>query len=138
VKLAGGDDRVEHILERLAPILWEARCDKVIAIRDAETEDPAVIERRLKLKAQRARVSVVIAKRALEAWLLADFKPNPLPRLESLSNPKAEMKKRFRAAGGKDYVPAGDAPKIAKDCDPDRIAERCPSFQKLIKLVQDP
>lgn len=125
-------------LERIAPILWEARCDKVIAIRDAETEDPEVIEQRMKRKSQNAGVSVVIAKRALEAWLLADLKFNPVPRPEELPGPKAEMKKRFRAAGREDYVPTRDAPQIANDADPGRIAERCPSFRKLIMLVQDP
>lgn len=135
---AGGDDKVEHKLEGIAPRLWEAGCDKVIAIRDAETEDPVVIERRVKQKSQNAGVSVCIAKRALEAWLLADLKFNPVLRPENLPNPKAEMKKRFRAAGREGYLPARDAPKIASDADPDRIAERCPSFQKLIKLVKDP
>lgn len=133
VRPAGGDDKVEHKLEGIALILWKAGCDKVIAIRDAETENPKVIERRMKRKAQRAGVSVCIAKSALEAWLLADLTCNPVSRPENLSNPKAEMKKRFWA----DYLPTRDAPKIANDCDPDRIAERCPSFKKLIKLVQD-
>jgi hypothetical protein len=119
--------------------------DFAIWVTDAEDEEPALVETLMAEAVNRARplrftIRCVVAVRMLGAWLLADEAAigraggtarryaNP----ESLTNPKAELRRLFDHP----YTHLL-AERIASAARLKIIAKRCPSFAKLMAAVSE-
>jgi len=125
--------------------------EKVIVCVDSECTNPEEIREEAS-KAERTldemgfQVKYAVAVHALEGWLAADSRAleRVLGRqvqinrnLEEVCRP-AEFLAGIFAQHGKDFRKTRHDPLIARHADPNKIAERSPSFRRFCELVRDP
>ena len=102
----------------LARELFGRTCQKVLVLVDSNGDDPSDLRNTVQNRmGSLPSVRVVIAIRAIEAWLLADPKvcESDYENPEDVLNPKEELKRRLRSRGI-DYIPK-IAERLAEELD---------------------
>jgi hypothetical protein len=135
---------------------WErAGCKRAIVCYDADTEDPAIREKRIKDKiigpsGVEIGCLALVPVRELEAWIHADIGKleelfnwcrnlRQVSNPESIIEPKEELIKlsKHPVTKNRHYSPPQHNEFMAKIIDLDLVKERCNSFRKLVEFVED-
>lgn len=124
-------------------------CTKVIVLKDTDKDVPRNLEKRFQEVKFPPQARLLVITREIETWFLADeealgdylrIKVKAFPQPEGISDPKGALNHVFEKARGKGsgYHEAGrDPAEIAKRLCLKTIEEKCLSFRKFKKEVQD-
>ncbi len=122
-------------------------CRKVIVLKDRQGP-PFRIEERFQQEGFPRESSLVVAEQEAESWFLADEEAlsdylggrvNRIPNPESLAHPKETLKELFRRHRRRSlpYHEGGSDPQeLASRINPEVVAQRCPSFQRLLDAIR--
>ncbi len=146
----GGSGNIRRKCNSWAGTLSKRGCQYLMVVHDLDENDEATLRRELESKIERqgfVESLVLLAIKELEAWLLCDkqaikavHNTEKLPKLphhpEQVADPKKELGKAIKSAGGIAYVNTIHNPRLAKAIDPKLIENKCASFRPLVGFLQ--
>ena len=145
-------NRIEKVRGFLRSL--EKNYDKFIVLKDLERYEEVDIHQRFNAiqksltSSQKKKTKLVIVKRAIESWLLAD--PNAIKRAfgckktaninkpESVTNPTKELDNILRRCGKKYLKGSSIAPRIAEELDLRSAMKKSKSLGNFCKSLRDP
>ena len=143
IRLMDGDD-LEKAKRYVRDLVERRRCQRVVVLKDKLGAPPDVEERFTRMGFASQSV-LVLAVGEAESWFLADHEAiseylqarvRSVSNPESLLHPKERLKSIFKSHR-KAYNEGGrDPQELAQRMRPEVVAPKCPSFQKLIDVIQ--